>query len=288
MGNSCTCEKIETEEEMIGRIMTSLALKDIESVSAYENFLKCIVNRELNFFSFQNYLISIVGDNKYSKIQKTYFENLSKLEGINYENMKKIGIMIISLSKGCNAIKTNLLISHFNYFYLNQLFVNEIDTIKEEIDSNRLIFSLRLFVSDVIDCNTDHCLTTCREFMQYDGFKNVSNIWNLKRKRKLLNNILQNIENIEMKFLRNREELEKYQYASGDALKSYRSKNMSDDSEDESECKEVKPLFVNAIYDIIIINEFIELTYPQLNGEFIRNFLYDEYMKDKTFEKVCY
>ena len=40
MGNTCTCEKIETEEEMIGRIMTSLALKEIDSVSAYENFLK--------------------------------------------------------------------------------------------------------------------------------------------------------------------------------------------------------------------------------------------------------
>lgn len=288
MGNTCTCEKIETEEEMIGRIMTSLALKEIDSVSAYENFLKCIVNRELDFFSFQNYLNSIVGDNKYSKIQKTYFDNLRKLEGGNYENMKKIGIMIISLSKGYNTVKTNLLISHFNYFYLNQLFSNEIDTIKEEIDSNRLIFSLRLFVSDVIECNTQHCLTTCREFMQYDGFKNVSNIWNIKRKRKLLCNILQNIENIEMKFLKNKEELEKYQYSSGDAFKSYKSMNMTEESEDENENREVKPLYVNAIYDIIITNEFIELTYPQLNGEYIRNYVYDEYMKERSFEKICY
>jgi hypothetical protein len=288
MGNTCTCEKIETEEEMIGRIMTSLALKEIDSVSAYENFLKCIVNRELDFFSFQNYLNSIVGDNKYSKIQKTYFDNLRKLEGGNYENMKKIGIMIISLSKGYNTVKTNLLISHFNYFYLNQLFSNEMDTIKEEIDSNRLIFSLRLFVSDVIECNTQHCLTTCREFMQYDGFKNVSNIWNIKRKRKLICNILQNIENIEMKFLKNKEELEKYQYSSGDAFKSYKSMNMTEDSEGENENREVKPLYVNAIYDIIITNEFIELTYPQLNGEYIRNYLYDEYMKERSFEKICY
>lgn len=288
MGNTCTCEKIETEEEMIGRIMTSLALKEIDSVSAYENFLKCIVNRELDFFSFQNYLNSIVVDNKYSKIQKTYFDNLRKLEGGNYENMKKIGIMIISLSKGYNTVKTNLLISHFNYFYLNQLFSNEMDTIKEEIDSNRLIFSLRLFVSDVIECNTQHCLTTCREFMQYDGFKNVSNIWNIKRKRKLICNILQNIENIEMKFLKNKEELEKYQYSSGDAFKSYKSMNMTEDSEGENENREVKPLYVNAIYDIIITNEFIELTYPQLNGEYIRNYLYDEYMKERSFEKICY
>ena len=288
MGNTCTCEKIETEEEMIGRIMTSLALKEIDSVSAYENFLKCIVNRELDFFSFQNYLNSIVGDNKYSKIQKTYFDNLRKLEGGNYENMKKIGIMIISLSKGYNTVKTNLLISHFNYFYLNQLFSNEMDTIKEEIDSNRLIFSLRLFVSDVIECNTQHCLTTCREFMQYDGFKNVSNIWNIKRKRKLVCNILQNIENIEMKFLKNKEELEKYQYSSGDAFKSYKSMNMTEDSDCENENREVKPLYVNAIYDIIITNEFIELTYPQLNGEYIRNYLYDEYMKERSFEKICY
>ena len=288
MGNTCTFEKIETEEEMIGRIMTSLALKEIDSVSAYENFLKCIVNRELDFFSFQNYLNSIVGDNKYSKIQKTYFDNLRKLEGGNYENMKKIGIMIISLSKGYNTVKTNLLISHFNYFYLNQLFSNEMDTIKEEIDSNRLIFSLRLFVSDVIECNTQHCLTTCREFMQYDGFKNVSNIWNIKRKRKLICNILQNIENIEMKFLKNKEELEKYQYSSGDAFKSYKSMNMTEDSEGENENREVKPLYVNAIYDIIITNEFIELTYPQLNGEYIRNYLYDEYMKERSFEKICY
>jgi hypothetical protein len=288
MGNTCTCEKLETEEEMIGRIMTSLALKEIDSVSAYENFLKCIVNKELNYFSFQNYLNSIVGDNKYSKIQKTYFEILSKLEGGNYENMKKIGIMIISLSKGYNAVKTNLLISHFNYFYLNQLFSNDMETVKEDIDSNRLIFSLRLFVSDVIECNTQHCLTTCREFMQYDGFKNVSNIWNIKRKRKLLINILQNLENIEMKFIKNREELDKHQYSSGDAFKSYKSMNMSDESEGDSENREIKPLYVNAIYDIIIINEFIELTYPQLNGEYIRNYLYDEYMKERSFDKICY
>ena len=69
MGNSFVCEKIETDEEMIGSVMTGLSLNNIEASSAYEDFLKCINgSKKLEIFLFQNFLTKLYGDNNYSKI----------------------------------------------------------------------------------------------------------------------------------------------------------------------------------------------------------------------------
>ena len=37
-----------------------------------------------------------------------------------------------------------------------------------------------------------------------------------------------------------------------------------------------------------VLKEFFELSFSQLNGEFIRNWLYDEYIKDKPYDNTCF
>ena len=119
MGVMCACEKIESEEEMIGRILASLSLSEIDTCSAYDEFLKCIIdNSKLDYFMYHNFLTKITGDNKYSKVQFSYFKNLNKSDD-GAKNIKKIGGRYYFIyQRGNNYTKIDCLYKHFNRFYL--------------------------------------------------------------------------------------------------------------------------------------------------------------------------
>jgi hypothetical protein len=206
MGTTYGCLKVESEEERILKIMTSMALTIIESSSAYKEFINCFnETKELDFFLYHSYVGKIVGDNIYSKIQTDYFKNISNYS--SKKNIKKIGIMIICLSNGNYNKKIELLTIHFLIFYLNiysdqsaiDLNIN-LNEYVNTFDSNIIIFNLKEFIFDVITCNTDDCINAFQMYMGSESTIIVREIWKSSRKKKLLKFIFTNYERLKYKF----------------------------------------------------------------------------------------
>ena len=72
-----TCQKVECEEEILQRILSTMFLTEIDCNVAYTEFIKCI-NKDgtLHYFKYQNFLHVIIGNNIYKAAQKEFFDNL--------------------------------------------------------------------------------------------------------------------------------------------------------------------------------------------------------------------
>ena len=161
----------------------------------------------------------------------------------------------------------------------------------------------QIFISDVIECNTEDCLIAFREYIGLEGAKNISDIWVLQREIKLLEHIASNFETLKIKYKMNLGEnvLEEvlrhvdsnddskldYQGNKGRLLQEelYEFQDLNSKEFFSNKAKSnlnVKPYYAPTLVDPAIIREFVELSFPQLNGEYIRNYLYEEYMKERT------
>jgi hypothetical protein len=304
MGVTCACQKIESEEETIGRILSCMSLNEVGVNSAYSEFQKCISKDEdvIEFFSFEAFLAKILGENNYKSAQLTYFTNLRKLEH-KKQNIRRIGAMIIYLSKGTHYQKVEALHKHYLQYY-NRF---EEKTVKE-------------FIVDLIDCNTEMCLQSFKENIGNEGVKMLNEIWKKQRKRKLILEIYKNYDNVKIKYFhRSPQQLAIGKVEGGDKLNTSiieeepvdsknNSRNLSpniiatqrDDICDgyEKYNKSQNDHFYLKTYvhmdsgknmndDEKIIRDFIELSFNQLGGEFIRNWLYEDYLKEKTYDNVC-
>jgi hypothetical protein len=330
MGMACVCQKGESEEETIIRILSTMHLSDIEVNSAYNEFLKCINQDEkyLDFFLFKNYLNKIIGENNYKHAQMTFFENLRKLDK-KQANIKIIGTIIIYLAKGNNYQKKEILIEHFEKFY-------------DSFDD----LTVKIFIGDLIESNTNVCLASFKTNLGSDGVEAMSEIWNNARKAKLASNIFQNFESIKSKHIFNYrtpiKRIEKFdksdtikplsltgqmsQFSQLDQLTQCNQLNQSFEndmiiSEGNPNNKDPNKVitFKNTMKEDIceyfekhnkaqseqffsssgfkfnarklseqqkVIKEFIDLSFSQLSGEYIRTWLYDDFMREKAVEEM--
>lgn len=293
MGIMFTCQKVECEEEILQRILSTMQLTYIESKLAYYEFLKCIdKNGSINFFQFQKYLGMILGNSIYKIAQKEFFDNLYRSTG---KNIKVIGAIIIFLSKGGKTDKIELLKIHFTNYYqgLN-------DT------------AIKAFVEDIIDANTDNCIISFKNNLSVDLIKNMCEVYQIKHKRKLEGLILRNYDGIKSKYfqLKNSNETNLCDtdndninnniiLMNGNELDRLNN-SFADCNEDVTREKYMKMANERPISDLLnnnpddkslkaekVLKEFFELSFPQLSGEFIRNWLYDEYIKDKPYDNSC-
>ena len=325
---TCVCQKGESEEETIIRILSTMHLSHIEVRSAYSEFLKCINQDEkyLDFFLFKTYLQKIIGDNNYKSAQMTFFENLRKLDK-KQANIKIIGTIIIYLAKGNNYQKKEILIEHFEKFY-------------DSFDD----FSIKTFIGDLIESNTNVCLISFNANLGAEGVESMAEIWNNQRKAKLASSIFSNFESIKSKHSINYKspKVEAYdkssenfrnlsstglsQFSQLDQLNQCNQLNQSFEidmiiSEGNPNNKDPNKVitFKNTLKEDIseyfekhnkiqsdqlfsssgfkfsakklneqqkVIKEFIDLSYSQLSGEYIRTWLYDDFMREKALEEM--
>lgn len=284
---NCSCQKVEAEEETFMRIFSTMNLTEIETKSAYLEFTKCINSQEgyLDYFLFKNFLSKIVGENNYKNAQTRYFENLRKIDN-RKQNIKRIGTLIILLSKGSKSQKIETIYDHYSKYYN---FFDE-KTVKE-------------FISDLIDLHTENCLQSFRENFEYDVIANMNEIYKKLRKRQLLNHIYSFYERVKIKNLqvspkKNSEilntsfDIENILEANLTPIKKPK-EDLTDIFEryNKSQCD---PLRSNFTFENKKIDEgeknlkeFFELSYNYLNGEYMRNWLYEDYIKEKSNENVC-
>ena len=85
--------------------------------------------------------------------------------------------------------------------------------------------------------------------------KTLNQVWCEKRKEKLLFFIYQNYESVKYKYQRRASKEEAF----------------------DEELPQITNETIN-----IIVDEFIELTFMQLRGEFIRDWLYEDYMRESN------
>lgn len=308
MGADCSCQRVECEEEVFTRIFSSMVLREIECKSAYSEFSKCIHKQDgyLDYFLFKNFLAKIVGENNYKKAQTNYFENLRKMDS-KKQNMKRIGALMIFLSKGTKYQKEELLYEHYMKFYM---------TVDER--------SVKEFITDMIEVHTDNCLQSFRENLDYDSVKNMNEIYKKMRKRQLLYHIYSNFERVRIKYFHRTPTQIKSLGKDGkdgkegkdDILNvlnnSLEIENMNLNAMiEDSSCKKQAKEDIFEAYERYsknqcdpfynhfalesrklnqeekIVKEFIELSFNYFTGEYMRNWLYEDYLKEKTFENVC-
>lgn len=285
MGVTCACQKIESEEETISRIFSKMSLKEIETKSAYNEFLKCITkdNGCLDYFVFKNYIQKITGENSYRHAQCEYFENLRKKDK-SQVNIKRIGSIIIFMSKGTKHSKVETLCEHYKTFYedLNEL-------------------TVKSFINDLVEINTEECVNSFKEYLGYDGVKNIIKVYINKRKKNLRNLIYLNYEGVRLKYHNIRKNIsiknfnidtedklntsidmdnnrsnqlpssnEKYHKSQNELIRTYSFKDENFETNDDK-----------------LLKEFIELSFDQMTGEYIRNWMYDDFLKEKSYENVC-
>lgn len=297
------CHRAESEEEIIVRILTSLTLSEIETKSAYSEFLKCMNMKDkfLDYFMFQSYLSHILGESRFKASQSLFFDNLRKIDDKQL-NVKLIGAIVIYLSKGSDEEKIKTLVSHYNRFYRN---LNE-ETVKS-------------FVTDMIEVNTDNCLKAFRDNLGPESVKNLTEVWNKDRKKKLCSHILLNYESVVKKNVPRKRNESSMSYGSEvtrnstnvminspSSLKSQKL-NRSFDLEEIIICKKSLffsssktcnkdsdsdvPVKIGTMPDIDndhdLTKKFLELSFTQLNGDYVRSWLYDNFLKEKSEETVC-
>jgi hypothetical protein len=269
MGSQCACQKIENEEDFINILLSTMSLNDIECKSAYSEFLKCY-NKEdgfIDYFQFKTYLSKIIGEGMYKNNQFNYFENIRR---IDKDNLKILGIIIIYLSKGTNFQKMNLLTQH----YMNYYKYCEEKVVKE-------------FIRDCINCHTDHCLNAFRDMFDHDTLVKMNEFWKKMRKNNLLNEVFKNYTSTKKKYsiesypeynlnMNNTEGFEKGQQVEltegSKTQGDFYIKNRVEFIDEKVKLKKEE----------IIIKEFIELSFIQLSGEYVRTYLYEDYLKEKN------
>jgi hypothetical protein len=242
-----TCQRFLNEEESITAIFSSLPLREIPVQRSYEEFQLCMENGALDFFKYFSYVDKIVGNNSNQELHKFFFENLWK-EEVNRVQM--IGTLIILLSKGSDGEKIGILVKHFHSYYFS----------KKSNKSNAMENSLKSFLWDFIYTHTYLCYLSFNSHLGNDNMKSYTYIWSENRREKLMYAIYQNYESVKLKYNK-RQQSEDYS-------------SLSSKSSEES--------ISSTDYDNIILKEFFKLVDTQLDGDFVREWLHDDYMREKT------
>ena len=280
MGLMLTCQKVECEEEILQRILSTMILPEIDCKIAYTEFLKCIdKDKNLNYFKFQNFIKVIIGNNIYKLAQKEFFDNLFRNGD---KSIRVIGSIIIFFAKGTKTSKIELLKIHFTNYY-------------QGLNDN----SIKEFVQDIIDANTDNCIVSFKNNLSIDLVRNMCDIYQKKRKRKLENFILNNYDGIKTKYYNHKNNNEIILEEEGYDEDNLLNNTLADLEENKKNLKHGKVITIEKEEGIFqseeetmknekVLKEFFELTFSQLSGEFIRNWLYDEYLKDKPYDNTCF
>lgn len=186
MGNQCACQKIESEDEILSRIIGNIKLREIETKCVYHQFLNCVDSDDMiiDYFSFSNFISQIIGNNFYKIPLTNYFENLRKRSDYLYANLKAIGIILILFSNGDEKTKINFIVEYFFSFFGK---LNE-KTVKE-------------FLGYIIDSQTDNCIFSFKEIYSYESIKAFREIYSRSRRKVLINIIFENFESVKFKYI---------------------------------------------------------------------------------------
>jgi len=187
MGTQCACQKIESEEEILSRIIGNMKIREIETKCVYYEFLNCIDSEDMiiDYFLFSNFVAKIIGNNLYYRLPQTnFFENLRKRNDYSLSNIKAIAIILILFSAGDEQTKINYIIEYFFTLYQK---LND-KTVKE-------------FLGYIIDSQTDNCIISFREIYSFESIKAFKEIYSKYRRKLLINIIFENFESVKMKYL---------------------------------------------------------------------------------------
>ena len=297
MGTMFFCTHNDLEEEAINKFFRDLYIQEIEIEIVYEQFLNCVdKNKMLIKIEFDQFVDTFLKkSHSFYLAHLTYFNVLYSIDSNKIVNTRKLGVFLLLLSKGTTKTKVNLLLKHVMTFY--------------DIQGDGI---MELIV-DIIELNTKDCLFAFREYMDNESFQMFCyRVFIRKRKKLLINHLLENylstlykhqflISNndlvIRKDFSRNKIKAKTYSLNSKDiergigSLPKDRNQfdlyNLNNGNYSETE----KSLLVTSKAIVIesltgdYIREYLMLTFSQFQGEYIRNWLFEEFNKER--EHLC-
>ncbi len=178
---SLLCSSKHSEEELISQYLYSMDISKFEVSKAYNEFSDCIFENRLDAVKYKQYVSKIVGLGSYQEIQTEFFENLLKSSKKNSQ-IKRIGSIICFLAEGPNITKVKQLSFHVKKYY-------------GDSDS-----SIKEFINDIIDINTDNCYLSFQSKINSDICKHLMDIWKKPRKTKFFYKLYENYESANKKY----------------------------------------------------------------------------------------
>lgn len=305
------CQKGDSEEETITRIFSRMSLHEIEAKSAYAEFLRCINPDEhfLDYFLFKSFLAQIIGENTFKEAQLTYFENMRKLDKENL-NQRRIGGAIIFLAKGSMEEKITILAKHFEKFYgaFNEKNVKEFINDFIEINTENCILSFRDNLGYECVKNLSSLWNKARRqkllnrvYQNYESINsrqiycskpNSSSSVSSIRSIRSCETIDTNCFDQSFEAERRNEEFEAKMQSVIDIVRPTDrftcvplgrpyGVDYSDDCLPKTEHSKIEGAKIRKR-----IKEFIELSFCQLEGDQMRSWLYDDYIKERSEEEI--
>jgi len=166
-----------------------MEISKINVNKAYNEFIDCIFEGQIDMIKYKQFISKIVGNGMYQEVQLEFFNNLLKSSKKNAQ-VKRIGSIICFLSEGHSISKVKQLTQHIKKYYG---------------DSD---ISIKEFINDIIDINTDNCYLSFKSKINPEVAKHLIEVWKKPRKSKLFYKIYENYESACKKYLTQIEKLE--------------------------------------------------------------------------------
>lgn len=246
MGINMNCQLVENDEELINNILKSFNLTEIDCTTAYKKYLTCLNSSSLRLNN-EDYVRFVNAILGNSKYKEYQERYLISLRE-EFKDETIVGTMVVILSKGNKETKIGLLIDHY---HLNS----------RQVD-------LKHFIKDIIKVNSIHCLNSFKDCIDKGNYHLFNNVYSEQRLDYLCRWIMNNYNEINTKY-------------------NSKNKESSNIEETNSIINNISSLNkIKSNDDNQVLKEFFESIYDQLDGEFIRNWLYEDFLKEKPKIKV--
>lgn len=295
--NSCLCPIHNNAQEAIDTIFISTKLSETSLEQNIAKVLECVnrieqkqispdysfiitdcltdydfLNKNFNVARFNVYLNSILNNKHLFQAQQLYFNKILEKHDATQTCFSTIITLVIMLSKTAFVDKVEILHQHITQFYG-----------KTEKDIIR-------FLADIINLNTDDCIYGFYPFLTNSEIMTLTKVFSLTRKERLLKHILRNYND------KNNLQLTRSIITTRERRESIDETKELDNSKIEE--KLAKTRRSKVIHDsekiINLSNEdedhkkiytFLCNRMNELNGEFVRNWLYEDYCQEKNISK---
>ena len=240
---SMLCSSKHSEEELVSQYLHSMEIAKIDINKAYSECLDCIFEGRVDAIKYKQFVVKVVGNSPFQEIQLEFFENLLKSTKKNAQ-VKRIGTTVCFLAEGSQINKVKLLTQHIKKYYG---------------DSDN---SIKEFINDVIDINTDNCYLSFKSKIDPEITNHLIEVWKKPRKTKLFFKIYENYESACKKYFsqvetKKKEDNERQVNAVSNSSQILLRKSNPPKTEEEL-CK---------------IKLFLDLSFSSLEGKFLLNFL---------------
>ena len=243
MGNNLDCHKIELEEETIEQIFNEIPISKMPLEKIYKEFMECVNETTPEDSTDKPYSLDYFKYANFLLPKIDIEENQYRNIHLDYfDNLRRTESRIENL--GTILIFLSIGSKEEKIGDLINLFSKCYNTISQ--------FNLNEYILNVIKANSNLCVYSFMSSLPKEGIIILNKVYDLSRQKNLANFIMSNYNSLYQKYFKDNNTPTQFD------------------------------LDVKKNNNQIFLKEFFELIYSMMNGVYIRNWLMEEYTKNKS------